>query len=80
MSQHSDSPSRFDFYEKVRVVSAEPAKAEFKGKLGELIRKAKGHGGWSYEVRLYGSDQVCHCWEHELESTGEFDSRESFER
>jgi hypothetical protein len=58
-----DSPdrSRFDFHEKVRVVSSTTAKAEFNGKIGIVRRQAKGDGGWFYEVFLYDLDRKCRC-------------------
>jgi hypothetical protein len=75
----SDLPrSRFDFYEKVRVVSDDPSKAEIFGKLAAVLGKAKGDGGWSYGIHVYDSPRTWHCWEHELESTGDFDRRKSF--
>ena len=70
---------RFDFYEKVVVASADPAKAEIEGRLGAVLGRACGDDGlWSYAVSMYHSGICWHCSEDELRPTGEFDRRESF--
>lgn len=74
-----ETEPRFDFYEKVVVSSADPAKAEIDGRLGAVLGRACGDDGrWSYAVWIY-HDGVCWCcWEGELRPTGEFDRHESF--
>ncbi len=70
---------RFDWYERVRVATADPAKAAIAGKLGAVLGKAQGDDGrWSYGVFVYDERMVWSCWEDELAPTGEFDRRESF--
>jgi len=83
--QHSNSDesseqpkSRFDFYEKVRILSKDPSRAKIYGKVAAILSKSKGDGGWSYGIHGYESPGTWHCWECEPESTGEFDRRESF--
>jgi hypothetical protein len=71
--------SRFEWYEKVRVVSMDPSKASISGEMGAILGKAQGDDGrWSYGVFIYNAGVVWSCWEDELTSTGEFDRRESF--
>ena len=71
--------SKFDFYEKVRVVSISPSKAQIVGEIGAILGKANNeHGEWSYAVHIYRDKISWQCTENELESTGEFDKRESF--
>jgi hypothetical protein len=70
---------RFDWYERVRVTTADPAKAAVDRKLGAVIGKTQGDDGrWSYGVFVYDHQTVWSCWEDELVPTGEFDRRESF--
>jgi hypothetical protein len=71
--------SRFDWYERVRVASADPAKAAISGQLGAVVGKAQDEDGrWSYGVFVYERRRVWSCREDELVSAGEFDRRESF--
>ena len=73
------SEGRFDWYERVRVATADPAKAGIDGQLGAVLGKAQGDcGRWSYGVMIDVQGRVWSCWEDELVSTGEFDRRESF--
>ena len=70
---------RFDWYERVRVATADPAKAAIDGKVGAVLGKAQGDDGrWSYGVFVYDERVVWSCREDELAPTGEFDRRESF--
>jgi hypothetical protein len=70
---------RFDWYERVRVATADPAKATIDGKLGAVLGKAQSDDGhWSYGVFVYDERVVWSCLEDELAPTGEFDRRESF--
>ena len=39
---------RFDWYERVRVASADPAKAAIDGQLGTILGKARGDDGRCY--------------------------------
>ena len=72
--------ARFDWYERVRVTTADPVKAAIVGKLGAVLGKARGDDGrWSYGVFVYDDQVVWSCWEDELVATGEFDRRESFD-
>jgi hypothetical protein len=69
----------FGWYEKVRVTSADPAKAPVRGELGAILGKAQSEDGrWSYGVFVYSVNEVWSCWEDELAPTGAFDVRESF--
>lgn len=71
--------SRYGWYERVRVTSSDPEKAEIDGKLGAILGKAQDEDGrWSYGVFLYDLQVVWTCQEDELDATGEFDQRESF--
>lgn len=71
--------SRFDWYERVRVITCDPAKSAIDGQIGAVCGKAQGDDGrWSYGVYVYNERMVWSCWEDELDSTGEFDRRESF--
>jgi hypothetical protein len=71
--------SRFDWYERVRVATADPAKALIDGRLGAVLGKAQcDDGRWSYGVFVYDDQLVWSCREDELIPTGEFDRRESF--
>ena len=71
--------AKFNFYEKVRCVSEDAAKAKIAGKLAAVLGRAQHESGtWSYAVHVY--DEAC-CYsvdESELESTGEFARREDF--
>lgn len=67
-------PSRFEFYEKVRIVTDDPRKVDANGALGCIVsRMQEAPGVWIYPVYLYETHQTCLCWESELQSTGEFD-------
>ena len=71
--------SRFDWYERVQVATADPAKVSINGRLGAVLGKAQGDDGrWSYGVFVYDKQVVWSCGENELTPTGEFDRRESF--
>ena len=68
----------FDWYERVRVATPDPAKAGIDGKLGAVVGKAQADdGSWSYGVFVYDEQVVWSCSEDELASTGEFDRRDS---
>lgn len=70
--------SRFDWYERVRISTAEPAKTVINDHLGAVLGKAEDENGcWSYGVYVYQQRRVWLCREDELVSTGEFDRRES---
>ena len=71
--------SRFEWYEIVRVNSTDSAKVHINGELGAILGKAQGDSGqWSYAVHIYKDGMVWSFMEHELSSTGEFDTREAF--
>ncbi|MBA4188125.1 MAG: hypothetical protein C0467_08910 [Planctomycetaceae bacterium] len=71
--------SRFGWYEKVRVNTADPKKAPIHGELGAILGKTQSDdGSWSYGVFIYNVSRVWSCCEGELVDTGEFDVRESF--
>ena len=71
--------AKFGFYEKVRCVSDDPAKASIAGKLCAILGRARNDdGSWGYAIHVY-SEPICyHCSETELKSTGEFAKREDF--
>ena len=51
--------SRFDWYEKVRVVSARPAMASINGELGAILGKTETDDGrWLYGVHIYAEKVV----------------------
>ena len=71
--------NRFDFYERVRVASSDPAKEAIDGQLGAVLGRAQSDDGcWFYGVFVYEVEVVWYCSEGELVPTGEFDRRESF--
>lgn len=71
--------SRFEWYEKVRVNSDDPARAQINGELGVVLGKAQADdGSWTYGVHVYRTQIVWSCCEDELTATGEFDRRDSF--
>ena len=73
------SGPRFEFYEKVVVKSERSQVQPINGKVGAILGRACGETGlWSYAVHIYGEIEGWDLPEHELESTGEFDSRDSF--
>jgi hypothetical protein len=58
---------QFDWYERVRVATPDPAKASIDGKLGAVLGKAQGDDErWSYGVFVYHEREVWSCWEDEL--------------
>ena len=73
------SRPKFEFYEKVRIISPSTQTAEVFGEIAAVLgRAANEEGKYFYTVFVY-RDQI--CWqfrEEELEGTGEFDTRESF--
>lgn len=71
--------SKFRFYEKVRVSSADPSKAGINGELGAVLGMAQDDdGAWSYSVSIYSTGICWNCLENELVATGEYDRRETF--
>ena len=73
------SRPKFEFYEKVRIISTTPRAKEVFGEIAAVLgRAANEQGRYYYAVFVY-RDQI--CWEfkeEELEATGEFDTRDSF--
>jgi hypothetical protein len=70
---------RFDFFERVRVVTRDPTKAAIDGLLGAILGKVQNEdGSWCYGVFIYDLNRVWYCSEAELVSTGEFDARDTF--
>jgi hypothetical protein len=71
--------AKFDFYEKVRCISDEPAMLHLAGKKAAVLGRAQNDDGlWSYAIHVYGEPHCYTCAEYELESTGEFARREDF--
>jgi hypothetical protein len=71
--------AKFDFYEKVRFISDDPAMSHLAGKLAAVLGRAQNdYGLWSYAIHVYGEPHCYSCAESELESTGEFARREDF--
>jgi hypothetical protein len=70
---------KFDFYEKVRVSTSDDDKSSINGLLGAILGRAQRESGdWYYAVHIYEKKESWDLYEHELTSTGEFDSRDSF--
>lgn len=71
--------SKFEFYERVKILSAHPNLEEVSGEISAVLGKAENEEGkFSYAVFVYRDEK---CWsvrEEDLESTGEFDKRETF--
>lgn len=70
---------KFQFYEYVRVVSADPELAEIDGERGAILGRSEDEdGGYGYAV-LIARDGL--CWsvaEADLQATGEFGTRADF--
>jgi len=70
---------KFDYYEKVRCISDDPAKTEISGKLAAVLGRAQNDdGSWGYTIHVYDEPVCYYALESELESTGEFAKREDF--
>jgi len=70
-----DVPS-IPFHAKVRVQTADPAKAKINGRLGRIAGRTEqpnDDGRYGYGVFIYDLARVWCCNEAELEVTGEFD-------
>lgn len=73
------SRSKFEFFEKVRIVTRSGTKQSVNGAIGAVLGKVQDEGGiWYYAVHVYGDNRGWDFVEDELEATGEFDKRESF--
>lgn len=71
--------AKFAFYEMVRCISGDPAKANIVGKLAAVLGRAQNDDGlWSYAIHVYGEPNCYSVFESELEGTGEFARREDF--
>jgi hypothetical protein len=71
---HRMAEDRFEWYERVRVATADPTKEAINGRLGAVLGKAQGDDSrWSYGVFIYDLQRVWVCREDELATTGEFD-------
>ena len=76
----NDYSHRFKLYEKVKVRSNEPSLAPVNGELGAVLGRSIQSDSTIaiYTIHIYSSEE---CWmvnEKDLESTGNFDVRESF--
>jgi hypothetical protein len=70
---------KFTFYEKVVVRSDKSSLEEINGKLGAILGIGEDEGnGISYAVQIYDEDVGWSVMESDLESTGQFDSRDTF--
>ncbi|MBK6907483.1 MAG: immunity protein 31 [Rhodocyclaceae bacterium] len=72
--------AEFEFYEKVRVQTAEPSLAKISGQLAAILGKSVDDDGSvvGYAVHVYATGA---CWSvkgNDLCATGEFDKRETF--
>jgi hypothetical protein len=68
---------KFEFYEKMRVISDDPEAAEVRGELGVIMAQSDEGEPYEYAVFIY-RDEICRDLdEDEIESAGEFDSREN---
>ena len=77
------SKAKFNFFERVRIFSASninKKKMRLDGTLGTILAKGQNNNGsWEYEVSVDNDKgYVCSFDEHELESLGEFMSKEEF--
>lgn len=81
------SKSPFGWYERVRVVTRNPALRAINGRLAAVVGRSRSERGrrlWFYAIHVYepGDETTttwC-CYETELVSTGTFDRRESLFR
>ena len=70
--------SKFDFYEKVKIVSSDPNLRKGAGEISAVVGKAEEVGNISYAVFVYRDERCWSTQEEDLESIGEFDQHESF--
>jgi hypothetical protein len=71
--------AKYDFYEKARCISDDPAKGKIAGKLAAILGRVRGDdGSWGYTIHVYDEPVSYYARESELESTGEFAKREDF--
>jgi len=72
--------AKFDFFERVRIITDIKSKQRFRNTLGTVLAKGKNKEGvWSYDVSV--DKDKGYNWgfdEHELEATGNFITREDF--
>jgi len=64
---------RFEFYEKVRINSADRSKSHLNAKLAAVLGRteAEDRKGWYYSAFVYSDGTVWCFFEEELEATGE---------
>ncbi len=74
----SDGP-QFDFYEKVRVTSANPDLADIHGMLSAVLgRTQNDDGSWGYAIHVYDRPTTYSVAESDLIPTGDHAQRSDF--
>jgi hypothetical protein len=72
-------PAKYDFYEKVRVMSSAPSRAQINGELCAVLGQSYGADNkWHYTVHVYRLGLTWTVPEDELVATGEYDCRDTF--
>jgi hypothetical protein len=75
----SEQSPKYEFYEKVRIVSRAPHTRTIDGELAAVVGRAQDERGvWFYGIHVYSTGEGWDVAENELQSTGEFDRRETF--
>jgi hypothetical protein len=70
---------KYEFYEKVRVISRAPDTQTIDGELAAIIGYAQDEReAWYYGIHVYSTGEGWDVAENEIESTGHFDRRETF--
>jgi len=75
-----DVTPRYEFFEKVRIDSAEPKNVSLHGQLGVVLGRTETEDRttWYYAVHLCEQNEVCCFLERELQTTGQFADRREF--
>jgi hypothetical protein len=77
--QTNERSPKYNFYEKVWVVSCAPGTRTVEGELAAVLgRVPDERGNWFYGIHVYSTGEGWDVAEYELQSTGEFDRRETF--
>jgi hypothetical protein len=83
MTIHNEQPApapRFEFFEKVRVTATDAAKCHMNGRVGTVLGRTltDDETSWLYAVSIELEENTWSLLEDELESTGEYSSRDEF--
>ena len=66
---------KFDFYEQIIVSTTDAEAADIDGELGVVFARGKDEQGWGYTVYIYRDETCWDLLEHELVTTGQFDTQ-----